>query len=107
MTVRILEREINSFARNRLNTALRGSARTYMIAQNDFAQQWKALEPAVAAAVRRGGASGRYILGREVENFEIALAEHWGIAHAVGVGNGMDALEIGLRCLDLSPGQKV
>jgi dTDP-3-amino-3,4,6-trideoxy-alpha-D-glucose transaminase len=78
-----------------------------MIAQNDFAQQWRAVEPAVVAAVRRVGASGRYILGREVENFEMALAEHWGMAHAVGVGNGMDALEIGLRCLELRSGEKV
>jgi dTDP-4-amino-4,6-dideoxygalactose transaminase len=78
-----------------------------MIAQNDFAQQWSAVEPAVVAAVRRVGASGRYILGKEVEAFETALAEHWGLAHAVGVGNGMDALEIGLRCLDLRPGEKV
>jgi len=78
-----------------------------MIAQNDFAQQWRAVEPAVVEAVRRVGASGRYILGKEVENFEIALADNWGMAHAVGVGNGMDALEIGLRCLDLRPGEKV
>ena len=78
-----------------------------MIAQNDFAQQWRTVEPAVMAAVRRVGASGRYILGKEVEGFETALAEHWGLAHAVGVGNGMDALEIGLRCLDLRPGERV
>lgn len=78
-----------------------------MIVQNDFAQQWRVIEPAAAEALRRVGASGWYILGPEVERFETALAEHWGIAHAVGVGNGMDALEIGLRCLDLRPGQKV
>src|SRR5215218_3154806 len=78
-----------------------------MIVQNDFAQQWKVIEPAVVAAVRRVGSSGWYVLGREVEQFEKALASHWGIAHAVGVANGMDALEIGLRCLDLRPGEKV
>jgi dTDP-3-amino-3,4,6-trideoxy-alpha-D-glucose transaminase len=78
-----------------------------MIVQNDFAQQWKVIEPAVVEAVRRVGSSGWYILGPEVERFEVALAEDWGMAHAVGVGNGMDALEIGLRCLDLRPGDKV
>jgi dTDP-3-amino-3,4,6-trideoxy-alpha-D-glucose transaminase len=78
-----------------------------MIVQNDFAQLWKVVGPAVVAALRRVGESGRYILGREVERFEAALAEHWGMAHAVGVGNGMDALEIGLRCLDLRAGEKV
>src|SRR5205085_3202430 len=47
------------------------------------------------------------ILGKELEEFEKALAQFWGVTHAVGVGNGMDALEIGLRCLDLQPGNKV
>jgi dTDP-3-amino-3,4,6-trideoxy-alpha-D-glucose transaminase len=78
-----------------------------MIRQNDFTRQWQAVEQAVLSAVSRVGASGRYILGPEVERFEQALATIWGLDHAVGVANGMDALEIGLRCLDLKAGQKV
>jgi dTDP-3-amino-3,4,6-trideoxy-alpha-D-glucose transaminase len=78
-----------------------------MILQNDFKRQWASVEDSVLDAVRRVGSSGWYILGREVEVFEIALAKFWGVAHAVGVGNGMDAIEIGLRCLDLQPGEKV
>jgi dTDP-3-amino-3,4,6-trideoxy-alpha-D-glucose transaminase len=78
-----------------------------MIVQNDFARQWKAIEPSVISAVNRVGASGRYILGKEVEQFESALATYWGLEHAVGVGNGMDALEIALRCGDIRAGEKV
>ncbi|MEN3369752.1 MAG: hypothetical protein V7609_1895 [Verrucomicrobiota bacterium] len=78
-----------------------------MILQNDFKRQWEFVQEPVLDAVRRVGASGRYILGGEVESFEIALAKFWGVSHAVGVGNGMDAIEIGLRCLDLRPGEKV
>jgi len=78
-----------------------------MIRQNDFTRQWQVVEPAVLAAARRVGASGRYILGQEVERFEQTLASMWGLEQTVGVGNGMDALEIGLRCLDLKAGQKV
>lgn len=78
-----------------------------MILLNDFGRQWKVVESQVLAAVQRVGSSGRYILGPEVEQFEKALAEYWGVAHAVGVGNGMDALEIALRCLDLRAGEKV
>jgi hypothetical protein len=63
--------------------------------------------PIVLAAVERVGSSGRYILGQEVEQFERALAEFCGVSHAVGIGNGMDALEIALRCLDLETGGKV
>lgn len=78
-----------------------------MIRQNDFKRQWQVVEPAVLSAVKRVGASGRYILGQEVERFEQALASTWGLDQAVGVANGMDALEIALRALDLPPGQKV
>ena len=78
-----------------------------MIRQNDFTRQWKEIESSVVAAVRRVGASGWYILGEEVERFENELAELSGVKHAVGVGNGIDALEIGLRCLDIRAGDKV
>jgi dTDP-4-amino-4,6-dideoxygalactose transaminase len=78
-----------------------------MILQNDFKRQWKFVEERVLGAVRRVGASGRYILGKEVEAFETMLAEFWGVSHAVGTGSGLDAIEIGLRCLDLQPGDKV
>ena len=80
---------------------------TRMILQNDFKRQWDEVADVVLGAVRRVGASGWYILGREVEDFEKALAEFWGVNQAVGVGNGLDALEIGLRCLGLQAGYKV
>ena len=78
-----------------------------MILQNDFKRQWEVVEESVLGAVRRAGRSGWYILGGEVDAFEKALSETWGVSHAVGTGNGLDALEIGLRCLDLQPGDKV
>ena len=78
-----------------------------MISQNDFQRRWFAIEQPVLNAVRRVGKSGRYILGEQVQAFESVLAKRWGIGHAVGVANGMDAIEIGLRCLGLSPGDKV
>ncbi|HEX4640562.1 MAG TPA: DegT/DnrJ/EryC1/StrS family aminotransferase [Chthoniobacterales bacterium] len=78
-----------------------------MILQNDFKRQWDEIAESVLAAVRRVGSSGWYILGKDVDGFEKALAEFWGVAHAVGTANGLDALEIGLRCLNLQPGDKV
>src|SRR6266404_219610 len=78
-----------------------------MILQNDFKRQWQQVEERVLDAVRRVGASGWFILGKEVEAFEKALAEFWGVSHAIGTGNGLDALEIGLRCLGLQAGDKV
>jgi dTDP-3-amino-3,4,6-trideoxy-alpha-D-glucose transaminase len=74
---------------------------------NNFEAQWKVVGAEVLATVDRVGASGWYILGREVERFEAALAAAWGLPHAVGVGNGLDAIEIGLRCLGIRPGDRV
>src|SRR4051812_14648293 len=83
------------------------SGRDQPILPNDFKRQWQIVEESVLGAVRRVGSSGRYILGGEVEAFEKELAAFWGVAHAIGTGNGLDALEIGLRCLGLQPGDKV
>lgn len=83
------------------------SGREQPILPNDFKRQWQVVEEPVLGAVRRVGASGRYILGGEVEAFERELAALWGTGHAVGTANGLDALEIGLRCLGLRPGDKV
>lgn len=77
------------------------------ILQNDFKRQWKVVEEAVLRAVGRVGASGWYILGNEVAAFEKELAAFWGVSHAIGTGNGLDAIEIGLRCLGLQPRDKV
>ena len=41
--------------------------------------------------------SGWYIQGSRVKQFEKHLAEYTGVKHAIGVGNGLDALRIILR----------
>jgi dTDP-4-amino-4,6-dideoxygalactose transaminase len=51
--------------------------------------------------------SGQLILGPEVKAFEKAWAERCGTTHAIGVANGMDAIEIGLRSLNIGPGAEV
>jgi dTDP-4-amino-4,6-dideoxygalactose transaminase len=61
----------------------------------------------IDAAIERVLASGHYILDREVENFEKEWAAYLGIAHAVGVGNGTDALELALRSLGIGAGDVV
>lgn len=51
--------------------------------------------------------SGRYILGHELERFEQGFASFCGSAHAIGVGNGLDALTISLRARGVGPGDEV
>jgi dTDP-4-amino-4,6-dideoxygalactose transaminase len=74
---------------------------------NDFKAELSALKEEMLAAVSRVIDSGWYVLGKEVESFEHAWAETCGTSHAVGVGNGMDAIEIALRSLDIGPGDEV
>jgi dTDP-4-amino-4,6-dideoxygalactose transaminase len=52
-------------------------------------------------------ASGRYILGPEVEAFEREFASYCGARHCVGVANGTDAITIALRALGVGPGDEV
>lgn len=50
---------------------------------------------------------GSYVLGPEVQAFERELAEYLGVRHVIGVGNGTDAITIGLRALGVSAGDEV
>ena len=51
--------------------------------------------------------SGRFILGPEVDAFEEEWAEYCDAKHAVGLANGLDALILALRALDVGPGDEV
>ena len=77
------------------------------IQANPFDRQWAAIGADVMEVVERVGASGWYVLGQELEGFERAFAAQSGVAEAVGCGNGLDAIEIGLRALGLEPGDRV
>jgi dTDP-4-amino-4,6-dideoxygalactose transaminase len=78
-----------------------------MIRMNDFAARPLPLREAEKAAAARVLDSGHYILGAEVRAFEARWAAACGTRHAAGVGNGMDAIEIALRALDIGPGDEV
>jgi len=52
-------------------------------------------------------ARGDFTLGREVKEFEDAFAAKIGVKHAIGVGNGTDALELSLLALGIKPGDEV
>lgn len=61
----------------------------------------------IDAALLRVANSGWYILGQEVEAFEAEFAAYHGLAHAVGVASGTDALELALRGCGIGPGDAV
>ena len=78
-----------------------------MILMNDFKAEPPALRAAMTTAAARVFASGWYVLGNELKAFEQRWAAACGTSHCLGVGNGMDAIELALRALDLGPGAEV
>jgi dTDP-4-amino-4,6-dideoxygalactose transaminase len=73
----------------------------------DLQPTYAASREAIDAALARVAASGWFILGRELEGFERQWAAYCGTAHAVGLGNGLDALHLGLKALGVGEGDDV
>ena len=61
----------------------------------------------LVAAFERVLDSGWYIMGEELKAFEAEYADSCGAQHCVGVANGLDALVLALRALDIGPGDEV
>ncbi|MEO6859816.1 MAG: DegT/DnrJ/EryC1/StrS family aminotransferase [Solirubrobacteraceae bacterium] len=73
----------------------------------DTASALEPLRDELRAALLGVVDSGGFILGAEVASFEHELAGYVGAEHAVGVGNGTDALTIALRAMGVGPGDEV
>ena len=74
---------------------------------NDFQREPEDLIQAQLQAAEAVLRSGWWVLGKQVQAFERAWAEHSGTDAAVGVANGLDAIEIGLRALGIGAGDEV
>ncbi len=73
----------------------------------DLAPEIDSLGDELEAAISQVVRSGRYILGPQVAAFEEEVASYLHVRHAVGCNSGTDALVIGLRALDIGPGDEV
>ena len=73
----------------------------------DLGAAYRELQTDIDAAVARSLASGWYIGGPEVEAFEQEFAAYTQAQHCVGVANGLDALHLALRAMDVGPGDEV
>jgi dTDP-4-amino-4,6-dideoxygalactose transaminase len=78
-----------------------------IVRMNDFRADGRALIDEQLMAIARVLESGWFVLGKEVEAFESAWAQLCGVPHAVGVANGMDAIEIGIRAASINAGEEV
>jgi dTDP-3-amino-3,4,6-trideoxy-alpha-D-glucose transaminase len=78
-----------------------------MIPQADPGLRFAAHGAAIQEAFRRVLESRTFILGNEVAQFEAEFARYIGVAHAVGVSSGTDALRFALAALGVKPGDQV
>jgi dTDP-4-amino-4,6-dideoxygalactose transaminase len=78
-----------------------------MILMNNFKAEPTALQQAMQHASERVITSGWYVLGNELEQFEKQWADTCGANFSIGVGNGLDAIEIILRTLGIGHGDEV
>lgn len=74
---------------------------------NDFKAEPIELQDAMVRATARVIESGWYVLGEEVAGFEKQWSQACGVKNGIGVGNGMDAIEIALRSLKIGQGDEV
>ena len=51
--------------------------------------------------------SNWFIMGNQLEQFEKEYAEWNNVRHCIGVSNGLDALILSLRALEIGPGDEV
>lgn len=73
----------------------------------DLKAPYLELKGELDAAIGRVAGSGWYIGGAEVESFEEEYATYCGSTQAIGVANGLDALHLALRAMDVGPGDEV
>ena len=73
----------------------------------DLRSSYFELKAAIDEAVARVLDSGWYVLGPEVEAFEAEFATYCQARHAIGVADGLGALHLALRAMDVGPGDEV
>jgi dTDP-4-amino-4,6-dideoxygalactose transaminase len=78
-----------------------------MILMNDFKAEPPELKKAMLSAAERVIESGWYVLGNEVVSFERQWSSICDVNYAIGVANGMDAIEIAIRALNIGVGDEV
>src|SRR5215510_994049 len=73
----------------------------------DLAAQYHNLRGEIREAMDRVCNKAAFILGEEVERFELAFAEYCGVKHCVGLNSGTSALHLALLAAGIGPGDEV
>src|SRR3990172_11604694 len=78
-----------------------------MIPLVDVKAQYAPLIPELKERIAAVLDSGRFIFGPEVESFEREAGAYLGVPHAIGVGNGTDAIVLSLEAMGIGAGDEV
>ncbi|WP_116041258.1 DegT/DnrJ/EryC1/StrS family aminotransferase [Amycolatopsis palatopharyngis] len=73
----------------------------------DYLPEYEAEREDILDAVRKVFASGKLVLGDSVAGFEREFAAYHGLAHAVGVDNGTNAVKLALESIGVGRGDEV
>lgn len=73
----------------------------------DVVAQYQSLSWELDQTVLRVLANGKYVLGREVQEFEEAFAKYTGARHCVTTSSGTTALHLALKACGIGPGDEV
>lgn len=73
----------------------------------DLQTQYKGIRSEVMAAVDDVCTNSRFILGKDVAEFEKEFAAYVGAKHCVSLASGTDALHLALRALNIGPDDEV
>lgn len=63
--------------------------------------------PEIEEALDKVVRGGIFIMGQELAAFEQEFADYCGVKHCIGVGNGLEALHLILRAMNIGPGDEV
>lgn len=80
---------------------------TKLVPLNDLSRISKQDLEGLAHLTGKVLSSGNYVSGPNLKNLEGALASYLGVAGAVGVGNGTDALTLAMLAVGVDPGDAV
>lgn len=78
-----------------------------MILFNDLKKEYFNLKKEIDFAIKEVLESGQYILGEKVRRFEKEFANYLDAKHCLGVGNGLEALQIALMASGIKRGDEV
>ena len=87
--------------------AVETKARTMTVPYVNLAAQYAAERESLLPAIDKVLASGQWVGGPMIEEFEMAAARYLGAKHVISVASGTDALILSLRALGIGAGDEV